>query len=85
MTLEIFKINNLKLVGVKIPLGDLPHLKAESADYYAMVAVKDFAYLPDSLVRYELTNKKMVKFIHRGPPQNLSVTTPKNQLRKVLN
>lgn len=57
--------------------GDLPGRHEDEAYYYALVAVESFDHIPRSFTRYEIPKSKVVKFTHKGPPQNLSQTTIK--------
>lgn len=51
--------------------GDLPHDLQDQACYYALVAVEDFAGTPDTLIRLEIPQGRIAKFVHRGPPQSI--------------
>ena len=69
--------NRLGLQRYALITGDLPPHLQEEAFYYALVAVKTFDAVPESLLRIEIPERKAVKFTHFGLPQFVGKTTHK--------
>ncbi|KHD87160.1 MAG: hypothetical protein OM95_15805 [Bdellovibrio sp. ArHS] len=69
--------NRLNHKRYAIITGDLPDNEQGFCEYYALAAVSDYSNVPEELLKYEITEGKLVKFVHQGFPQTICVTAGK--------